>query len=227
MHRSLAPAPAKLPSLSYRKPIEGRDYWVKDDFLPNAQQVSRRSFARSDWELGAPHRPEPWPGMRSEQALLPDELAYVEAWVKQVTGAKRLWQEATPEGSKLNHNYIQLVGMAESGARPHTDSRALCRYAAVIYLSEQPDLDCGTSFYRLRYPNGALGGNICSPPHANLRQALGVTGLPLDAWQEETRIDNRFNRILLYRANLVHSASAYFGFEQAERRMTALFFWMA
>lgn len=218
---------AGQPTLTYRKPQLGRDYWVQDDFLPNALEISQRCYARTEWELGAPHRPEPWPGMRAAQALLPDELAYTDAWVRKVTGARRLWQEATPEGSMLNHNYVQLVGMAESGPRPHTDSRKLCRYAAVIYLTPRPEPDCGTSFYRLRYPNGALGGNICSPPHANLREALGVKGLPLDAWQEETRIENRFNRILLYRANLVHSASAYFGFEHADKRLTAVFFWMA
>jgi hypothetical protein len=215
------------PTLTWRKPQPGRDYWVQDDFLPNPLEVSQRCYARTEWELGAPHRPEPWPGMRAANALLPAELAYVEAWVMKVTGARRLWQEATPEGSTLNHNYVQLVGIAESGPRPHTDSRTLCRYAAVIYLAPRPDPDGGTSFYRLRYPNGTLGGNYCSPPHANLREALGVTGLPLEAWHEETRVENRFNRILLYRANLVHSASAYFGFEHQDRRMTAVFFWMA
>lgn len=214
-------------ALSYRKPQLGRDYWVCDDILPDPVSVSQRCFAHTQWELGAPHRPEPWPGMRAAGALLPDELALVEAWVKKVTGAKKLWLEATPEGATLNHNYAQLVGMAESGPRPHTDSRKLCRYAAVIYLSPQPEADGGTSFYRQRFADGRLGGNICSPPHANLREALGVKGLPLDAWVEETRIDNKFNRMLLYRANLVHSASSYFGFDHHEKRMTAVFFWMA
>ena len=218
---------ASRPSLTYRKPQLGRDYWIKDDILAEPLAVSQRCFAQSGWELGAPHRPEPWPGMRAAGALLPDELAAVEAWVKQVTGARRLWQEATSEGAILNHNYAQLVGMAESGPRPHTDSRKLCRYAAVIYLTPEPELDGGTSFYRLRYPDGALGGNICSPPHANLREALGVKGLPLEAWQEEARVENKFNRMLLYRANMVHSASSYFGFDHAEKRMTAVFFWMA
>lgn len=215
------------PSLTYRKPQLGRDYWINDNILPEPLAVSRRCYALSEWELGAPHRNEPWPGMRAALALLPDELAIVEAWVRQVTGAKKLWTESTPEGATLNHNYAQLVGIAESGPRPHTDSRALCRYAAVIYLTPDADPDGGTSFYRLRYPNGALGGNICSPPHANLRQALGVKGLPLEAWLEETRVENKFNRMLLYRANMVHSASGYFGFDHLEKRMTAVFFWMA
>ena len=227
MLRALAPAPAKRLALTYRKPQLGRDYWVKDDILPNALEVSQRSFARGDWELGAPHTGEPWPGMRVPHALTPEEMAGVEAWVRQATGAKRLWQQEAPAGRALNHNYVQLVGMDESFARPHTDSLKLCRYAAVIYLSPAPDSACGTSFYRLRNPDGSLGGNYCSPPHANLREALGVKSVPHDAWAEETRIENRFNRILLYRANMVHSASAYFGFAHLEKRMTAVFFWMA
>lgn len=145
------------PTLTYRKPQLGRDYWIKDGILPDPDAVAARCYGLTEWELGAPHRPEPWPGMRAVGALLPDELALVEAWVKQVTGAKRLWTEATPEGAFLNHNYAQLVGMAESGPRPHTDSRKLCRYAAVIYLTPRPEADAGTSFYRLRYPDGTLG----------------------------------------------------------------------
>ncbi|WP_317203764.1 hypothetical protein [Janthinobacterium sp.] len=218
---------AALPTLTWRKPQLGRDYWLQDDFLANPDEVAARCFAKQDWELGAPHRQEPWPGKRSAGALLPAELALVEAWVRKMTGASRLWQEAAPQGSSLNHNYVQLVGGAESGPRPHTDSRKLCRYAAVIYLSPDPLPGAGTSFYRLCYPDGSLGGNFCGPPHANLREALGVSSLPPQAWREDTAIANRFNRILLYRANMVHSATSYFGCDHEDKRMTAVFFWMA
>ena len=217
---------ARRPELVYRKPQLGRDYWIKDNILPNAIDVSQRCFAKTDWELGFPRRQEFWPGMRSADALLPDELARLETWVKLATGAKRLWQETTPEGATLNHNYAQLVGASESGPRPHTDSRKLCRYAAVIYLSPDAPARSGTSFYRLRYPNGELGGNLCTPPHANLGQALGVSKLPLEAWAEDVAVPNRFNRVILYRADLVHSASAYFGEQHEQKRMTAVFFWM-
>jgi hypothetical protein len=162
-------------------------------------------------------------------AILPDPDA-----VSQRCFAHEEWELGAPrkpmpwpEGHRLNHNYVQLVGGAESGPRPHTDSRKLCRYAAVIYLSPDPLASAGTSFYRLRYPDGTLGGNICSPPHANLREALGVTGLPQEAWHEEVMVENRYNRMLLYRANLVHSASGYFGTGHDDKRMTAVFFWMA
>jgi len=213
-------------ALTYRRPTLGRDYWVQDDVLPNAEEISRRCYARADWELGAPHTAQAWPGRRAPQALMADELGCVDAWAHKVTKARRLWVEPPPEGRRNYHNYAQLVGRDESRPRPHTDPPWLCRYAAVLYLSPRPDPNAGTSFYRL-LSNGQLGGNLCGPRYADLSEALGVTSLPLTSWYEEVSVENRFNRIVLYRADLVHSASAYFGVEHADKRMTATFFWMA
>ena len=221
------PALKRLPALPYRKPTEGRDYWVVDGILPNPEVVVARFLGLEEWELGFPHTRETWPGMRSRNALTPQELVPVEAKVRELTGARRLWFEMAPDGAYLNHNVVQVVGARESGPRPHTDSRRLCRYAAVIYLTPKAPPGAGTTFYRLRYLNGTLSGNLCPPPHANLREALGVTGLPLQAWHPELSIPNVFNRLLLYRADLVHSATGYFGHDLATKRMTALFFWMA
>ncbi|MDE3244797.1 MAG: hypothetical protein KGN80_01830 [Acidobacteriota bacterium] len=221
------PAQGPPRTLPYRRPQEGRDYWIQDDFLPNALAVSERCFAREDWTYGFPHRPEFWPGMRAPNGLLAEELERVGAWVKEKTGAKKLWQETTPEGAMLNHNWIQLVGEKESGPRPHTDSRRLCRYAGVIYLSPKAPARAGTSFYRLRLRNGALSGNFVPPPHANIPEALGVAKMPLDAWSEDLRVDNVFNRLIVYRADLVHSATSYCGVEHRDKRMTIVFFWMA
>lgn len=213
--------------LPYRKPQEGRDYWVQDDFLPNALEVRERALANPEWELGLPFKPEFWPGKRTRPALHPEELERVEAWVREKTGAKKLWEEIPPDGIKLNHNVIQIVGERDSGPRPHTDSKKVTRYAAVVYLTPRPGPRSGTTFYRQRMPDGRLAGNLCAAPHATLPEALGTSKLPLSAWSEDLTIPNKFNRILLYRADLVHSATGYFGREDAEKRMTALFFWQA
>jgi hypothetical protein len=213
--------------LPYRKPTEGRDYWLLDNALPNALAVRERCMAKTDWIEGYPRKPESWPGLRTIPGLEPDELASIEAWVRKVTGSKKLWVETAPDGASLNHNCIQVVGEEECGPRPHTDSRKLCRYAAVLYLNPEVPDDCGTSFYRQRLPNGQLGGNIVSGPHANLVEALGARFVAANSFVEDLRIDHRFNRLLLYSSNLVHSATAYWGHELAEKRMAAVFFWMA
>ncbi|MGW3337389.1 DUF6445 family protein [Streptomyces sp. NPDC001009] len=219
--------PAALPVLPYRKPTEGRDYWVLDDALPDAGAVRERCLAREDWAKGYPYTSQTWPGLRAVPGLEPGELARVERLVKKATGAKELWVRRAPGGGTLDHNCVQVVGEGESEPRPHTDSRALCRYAAVLYLNPAVPRSCGTSFYRQSLPGGRLGGNVVQAPHDNLVDALGTRFVAPDAFEEDVRVPHRANRLLLYNANLVHSATAYTGRTLEEKRMTAVFFWMA
>ena len=221
------PHPSRLPILPYRKPTQSRDYWVFDDVLVDPDKVRARCLARTDWIEGYPHKPESWPGLRVMPGLEADELARVEARVLQATGVKKLWVGTTSDGTRLNHNCVQVVGIDECEPRPHTDSRALCRYAAVLYLNPTVPDACGTSFYRQRLGNGQRGGNLVSPPHVNLVEALGTRFVAPDSFVEDVAVPHRYNRLLLYRANLIHSASGYWGKTLADKRMAAVFFWMA
>ncbi|OIJ69586.1 DUF6445 family protein [Streptomyces mangrovisoli] len=219
--------PNSLPVLPYRKPTKGRDYWLIDDVLPDPDAVRERVLAKDDWVKGHPYTSESWPGLRTMPGLEPGELARVERLVRQATGAKELWVQQAPGGGTLNHNCIQVVGEGESEPRPHTDSRALCRYAAVLYLNPDVPKDCGTAFYRQSLSGGRLGGNVVQAPHTNLVEALGTRFVAPDAFEEDVRVPHKYNRLLLYHANLVHSATAYSGRTLEEKRMTAVFFWMA
>ncbi|WP_329411883.1 DUF6445 family protein [Streptomyces sp. NBC_00704] len=224
-----ARAAATLPVLPYRKPTKGRDYWVLDDVFPEADAaaIRERCLARDDWVKGHPYTSESWPGLRTMPGLESAELARVEGLVRKATGARRLWVQQTPGGGTLNHNCVQVVGEGEGSPRPHSDSRALCRYAAVLYLNPAVPKDCGTSFHRQSLPGGRLGGNVVQAPHNNLVEALGTRFVAPDAFEEDVRVPHRPNRLLLYHANLVHSASRYCGTTLEEKRMTAVFFWMA
>ncbi|MEU8435102.1 DUF6445 family protein [Streptomyces sp. NPDC029216] len=196
---SLRP-PHTLPVLPCRKPARGRDYWVLDDVLPDVDAVRERCLAKGDWVQGAPHKPEPWPGLRAMPALEPAELARVEKLVRRATGAKRIWAEDPSGAGTFHHNCVQVVGEGECESRPHTDSRTGCRYAAVLYLTPGIPEDCGTSFYRQS---------------------------PGDSFTEDLRVPHRYNRLLLYSADLIHSATGYWGSTLEDKRMTAVFFWMA
>jgi hypothetical protein len=219
--------PTQVRPLPYRKPVAGRDYWVLDDVLANVNEVRERCLAKTEWEMGFPHTGEVWPGMRASPALLDDELVQLDAQVCEAIGQKKIWVEQTEAGIRLNHNCVQVVGSLEGAVKPHTDSSHLCRYAAVLYLNPDVPEYCGTSFFRQRMPGGQLGGNIVLPPHRNLAEALGNRFVRPDAFIEDVRVAHRYNRLLVYKANLIHSASAYWGMEMAAKRMTAVFFWMA
>ncbi|MDI3261228.1 MAG: DUF6445 family protein [Fulvimonas sp.] len=213
--------------LPYRKPTEGRDYWVLDEALPGIDAVRARCLAKTDWAYGYPTTGESWPGMRSVPALEAGELAFIEDKVRAALGVKRLWVERAAAGARLDHNCVQVVGLAEGAVKPHTDSLELARYAAVLYLNPAVPERCGTSFFRQRMADGRLGGNMVSPPYRTLVDALGTRFVPPSAFIEDLRVAHRYNRLLVYKANLIHSASAYWGQAFAERRMTAVFFWMA
>lgn len=226
-HPPRPPKAAALPVLPYRKPTRGRDYWILDDVLPDPDAVRARCLARTDWTEGYPHKPESWPGMRTMPGLEPDELAHVERLVVRATGAERIWALEEGSGGTFNHNCVQVVGEGECESRPHTDSRSMCRYAAVLYLNPDAPKTCGTSFYRQSLPGGRLGGNTVAAPHNNLAEALGTRFVPADSFVEDIAVPHRYNRLLLYSANTIHSATGYWGSTLEDKRMTAVFFWMA
>lgn len=69
---SLRPNAPRIAILPYRKPTEGRDYWILDNALANAEAVRARCLAKTDWIEGYPHKPESWPGLRAIPALEAD-----------------------------------------------------------------------------------------------------------------------------------------------------------
>ena len=58
---SLYPRHPAMRPLPYRKPTEGRDYWVVDDVLADPDAVRARCLAKTDWEFGYPTTGEVWP----------------------------------------------------------------------------------------------------------------------------------------------------------------------
>ena len=220
------PAPARLP---HRKPHAGRDYWVVDEALPNPDAVRARSLAPRGLDPRFSANPEvTWPGQAKKPALQPDELAALEQRVLQLTGSRRVDdRRRARRRAHICHNHYP------GGRRDRFHRAAAHRFTPLVPLrrSDLPTpgapANAGTGFFRQRLPGGGLGGNICPPPHANLVEALGVRRLPLDARQLDLAIDNVYNRLVLYRADLVHSALLPLPRDLDGKRMTALFFWMA
>jgi hypothetical protein len=220
--------PFNSPTLPYEKPELGVNHWIADNFFDHklAVTIANRCFNKEKWKLGAPYTKELWPGMRSSKALKKQELLLVENWIKSKIGKNKLWV-AHSDNVVVDTNTAILVGGDEGAARPHVDNRQLCRYGAVLYLNLSPKENSGTSFYRLKYSNGAAGGNLVQPPYDNLVDALKTSSLPANAWYEDLSIENKFNRLILFKGNIVHSASGYFGKEKRDKRLAITFFWMA
>ncbi|ARD23968.1 MULTISPECIES: DUF6445 family protein [Shewanella] len=224
---NLPDAPFDAPKLNYEKPEENKNFWIIDNFFSEKQatEIANRCFMKSKWKLGKPYTSELWPGMRSKNALKKKELLQVENWIKETLKVDKLWV-AESNSVVVDTNTAILVGADEGAARPHVDNRQLCRYGAVLFLSKNPKPHSGTSFYRLKYANEAAGGNLVQKPYNNLVDALNTDSLPPSAWYEDEAIENKFNRLILFKGNMVHSASSYFGKEKREKRLAITFFYM-
>lgn len=221
--------PYNAATLPYEQPELNVNYWIVDNLFSHQEAVTiaNRCFNKDKkkWKLGSPYTKELWPGMRSAKALKKDELLKVENWAKGEIGKANMWVEEDNQ-VVVDSNTAILVGADEGKARPHVDNQKLCRYGAVLYLSQNPAADSGTSFYRLKYANGAAGGNVVQDPYHNLVDALKTRSLPADAWYEDHSIENKFNRLILFKSNIVHSASGYFGKDKRDKRLAVTFFWM-
>ena len=215
--------------LPFREPELGKDYWVEDNVLPNALEIAQRCISNCTWTLGSPWRPEPWPGMRAPNALTSEELAHIEACVTTHMDIPALRPQSDSDMGLSGHNHIQIVGGAEGVARPHVDSAIICDYAAVLFLHPNPPTPhCGTSLYRLHIPGKDSDGNVCPREYESLSK---VPNMPKDVdptmFEEILEVPYVFNRLLVYKSDLIHSATSYFGWghELASKRMAIVFFW--
>ena len=217
--------------LPFRELIQGQDYWIQDQALPNALEIAQRCITKPTWTLGSPWRPEPWPGMRAPGALTLNELLAVEAYVTTHLGVSNLLPQSDSEAGLSGHNHIQICGGAEGVARPHVDSARICDYAAVLYLHPSPPTShCGTSFYRLHLPGEPPDGNYCPKEYESLSEVPGVSReMDPTMFEEILEAPYVFNRLVAYKSDLIHSATGYFGWDHslASKRMAVVFFWKA
>jgi len=222
--------PYNVPSLFYEAPSLNVNYWIVDDFFNHKDAISIANRClnkdKKRWKFGSPYTKELWPGMRANKALKKTELVKVETWIKSKIHKDKIWVVENDDVI-VDSNTAILVGGNEGKARPHVDNRKLCKYGAVLYLNQNPAEDSGTSFYRLKYANGAAGGNLVQDPYENLVDALHTQSLPADAWYVDHSIDNQFNRLILFKGNMVHSASGYFGNDKRDKRLAVTFFFMS
>lgn len=102
---------------------------------------------------------------------------------------------------------MQVVGSTEGAGKPYTDSLTMCRYAGMLYLNPDLPARCDTRFLRERLGWGRLVGNRVMPPGTTRSEALDGRNVPPKAFAEHVKVLQRHNRLLVYNANIIHSAS--------------------
>lgn len=94
-------------------------------------------------------------------------------------------------------------------------------YAAAVYLTDEKATEAGTSFWKHK-KRGNRRPSSDPKVNADLYSEHNLTSP--DNWELVDRVGSVFNRLVIWDAKLIHSATSYAGFSVKKPRIAQLFF---
>ena len=195
-------------------------YLVVDDFLPNPDELRRRALA-----LDYPDQRGQFPGRNSLQRL---ELPGLTEASSSLVG-----EPLIPASRPQSHAKCRLTLSRDEGiGRVHID---VSYWSGILYLSKPEDCRGGTDFFRHRATNSdrfpVTNEELAATGFASFEDAhkgiIEGEGTKAEAWEHVTRIPMRYNRLLLLRPWLWHTAGPGFGDRPENGRLVYLMFFLA
>lgn len=190
---------------------------VVDDFLPDVQRLREAALG-----LTYPEQAGAFPGRNSQERL---EIDGLPEYVSQLTG-ERL-KPMSPPGSYAKFR-ITLASDVGRG-RVHVDPGY---WSGILYLSRPEHCRGGTDFFRHRRTDtdrrpmtaeevAALGYASYEEAHADIIERDGMDDA---AWETTMSVPMRYNRLVLLRPWLWHTAGPGFGDSLENGRLVYLMF---
>jgi hypothetical protein len=181
-----------------------RSLLIIDDFIDNAAQLRETAL-----RLEYPPNEAPFPGRNSLQRV---NLAGVAEEVSYLVG-----EPLRPINPLKSHGKFRITLAGDVGkARVHIDE---AHWSGILYMSRPEDCRGGTQFFRHRRTNTdrapttpqelrALGYASAEEAH---RDIIERDSLNDSAWEMTMEVPMRFNRLVLLRPWLWHTAGPAFG----------------
>ncbi|HEY4583538.1 MAG TPA: DUF6445 family protein [Lysobacter sp.] len=192
---------------------------VVDDFMPNADA---RAFRDAALGLTYPEQEGAFPGRNSLERLGIDGLT---GYISQLTGERLA--PMSPPGS---HGKCRITLAADVGrAGVHVDPGY---WSGILYLSRPGDCQGGTDFFRHRRTGterrAMNAGEVAAMGYASYEDAhrdiIERDSLDESAWETTMTVPMRFNRLVLLRPWLWHTAGRGFGDRLENGRLVYLMF---
>ncbi|RMD63113.1 MAG: hypothetical protein D6826_05740 [Alphaproteobacteria bacterium] len=189
---------------------------VIDEFYPDPHEVRRLALDCAYPEVSGPRT---FPGRNSRERLLPPGLNEIVSRIvgEPVTGCPN------PSAS---HGRFRITLAGEQGRyMVHVDPSVLS-WVGVVYLNLPEQCQGGTEFYRHRVLDSDRTPLTEAELHAygqpSIADLLRQDGNDPTKWAHLMTVPMRFNRLILYRPWLWHSAGAPFGTSLADGRLVQL-----
>jgi len=197
-----------------------RSVMIIDNFLDNAAAL-REAALRLDY----PPNDAPFPGRNSFQRLNVDGI---EQEVSHLVG-----ERLRPLHPPQSHGKFRLTLASDVGkARVHIDP---AHWSGILYLSRPEDCTGGTDFFRhirtgtdeAPHTPEVLREHGYSSFEEMHREIIERDTLDERAWELTMRVPMRFNRLILLRPWLWHTAGRGFGDSVANGRLIYVLFFQA
>jgi len=189
-------------------PSQVRAWALQQEFL-NSQQFTQKYNIHTDW-----------PGYRTDHVYDLDKvygdnvLNAIATIITRMTGK---------QGISIK-SYFQLTNENDGDSWVHQDNNI--DYAGILYLNPNADPTAGTTLYRCNdvdkwtsYMDDQAGYNklkqINTQENIELYNQLFTT---IDT------IGNIFNRLVIYKGDIYHKSTKYFGTTKEDSRLTQVFF---
>ena len=189
---------------------------VVDDFIDNAEALRDAALA-----LTYPDQEGAFPGRNSLQRI---NIPGIEQEVSRLVG------EPLSPMTELSHAKCRLTLAADTGrARVHIDES---HWSGILYLSRPQDCRGGTEFFRHRRTGtdqapveaAELAAHGYDSFDAMHRDIVERDSLDETAWEMVMSVPMRFNRLVLLRPWLWHTAGPGFGVRAENGRLVYLLF---
>lgn len=151
-----------------------------------------------------------YPGSRTTNQINNDTKTAIQDILWPVAGNVTNWLDQDGEG------YTGSFQVCKENEKTWIHQDDFNNWAGVLYLSPDAPLNSGTSFYKHK-ATGAFDSS-------EVGNALDHDGSDYYKWEEVDRIANRYNRLILFRADQFHASTNHFGNSLQSGRLTQVFF---
>jgi hypothetical protein len=190
---------------------------VVDDFLDNAEALREHAL-----QLDYPPQEGAFPGRNSLQRINIDGLTQA---VSQIIGEPLVAAPPPQSQAKFRLTLASDVGRG----RVHVDES---HWSGILFLTRPEDCQGGTEFFRHKAtgldrfpfePEELRRHGFATPADAH-RALIEDCGIDEDAWDHLMTLPMRFNRLVLLRPWLFHTAGPGFGDRPENARLVYLMF---
>jgi hypothetical protein len=200
------------------------DVMIVDNFVPFPKQV--REWALQQEYMDAKQFKEKygkhtdWPGLRTE-AVMDLDIDYANVVFSRIAG---IIQKNAPMPEINIKSFFQITREQDGSSWVHQDNDV--KYAALLYLNPNASPSCGTTFYRCNDVNRWTSYMSDQRGYQTMTKINEKEEIDLyeELFTPTDHIGNVFNRLAIYKGDIFHKSSKYFGDDIRNGRLTQVFF---